>query len=154
MKQHVNSDTLIDYLHHELSPGEDAEVLAHLQNCEACTQELNIEASITDRLRATARATQLEIPAGMRGAIMARIADCRRTPWESLRAWTRPLIVVPVAAALATAAFFLGPARLSQSHATRVPVSYYLQQYAAHAQQNPLADRGVAIMASFEDGAR
>lgn len=154
MKQHLNSAILIDYLHHELSPSEDAEVLAHLQSCQACTQELNIEASITDRLRATARAAQMEMPAGMRSAIMARIAEQRPNPWEALRAWLRPLVVVPVAAAVATAAFLLGPALSPAPSTNRVPVSYYLQQYAAHAQQNPLADRSTAIMASFDDGAR
>jgi anti-sigma factor RsiW len=151
--KHLNSTTLIDYLHHELSPSEDAEVLAHLQSCESCSQELNIEASITDRLRATAKATQLEMPPGMRNAIVARIAAHRPTPWEALRALVRPLIVVPVAAALATAAFLLAPA-ISPPSTARVPVSYYLRQYAAHAGQNPLADRGTAIMASFDDGAR
>lgn len=154
MKQHLNAATLIDYLHHELSPSEDADVLAHLQSCEACTQELNIEASITDRLRATARAAELEMPAGMRGAIMARIAEQRPSPWEALRAWLRPVIVVPVAAAVATAAFLFGPALNPPASNPRLPVSYYLQQYAAHAEQNPLADRSTAIMASFDDGAR
>jgi anti-sigma factor (TIGR02949 family) len=152
MKQHLNSTTLIDYLHHELPPGDDAEVLAHLQSCEACSQELNVEASISERLRESARESDLEVPAGLRSAIMARIAAQRQSPWYALRSLVRPLIVVPVAAALATAAFLLGPALLPQSPG--VPVSYYLQQYADHARQNPLADRGIAIMASFDNGAR
>ncbi|MGH7659664.1 MAG: anti-sigma factor family protein [Vulcanimicrobiaceae bacterium] len=154
MKQHVSSATLIDYLHHELSPSEDAEVLAHLHSCEACTREMDLEASIADRLRATARATEMEMPAGMHAAIMARIAQHRPTAWEALGAWARPLVFVPVAAAVAAAAFLLVPALSPPPAPARVPVSYYLQQYAAHAQQNPLADRGSAIMASFDDGAR
>jgi anti-sigma factor (TIGR02949 family) len=154
MKQHLNSTTLIDYLHHELPPSEDAEALAHLQSCEACSQELNVEASISDRLRASAREADLEVPAGLRSAIMARIAAQRQSPWQSLRSLVRPLVIVPVAAALATAAFLLGPVLLPQSSHAGVPVSYYLQQYADHAGQNPLADRGIAIMASFDDGAR
>jgi negative regulator of sigma E activity len=85
---------------------------------------------------------------------LARIAEHRPSPWEALRAWARPLIVVPVAAAVAGAAFFIVPALSPPPATARVPVSYYLQQYAVHAQQNPLADRGTAIMASFDDGAR
>lgn len=155
MMHHIDIDTLIDYLHHELSPSDDAKVLAHLENCEACARELDVEASITDRLRAAARSEELEPAASMRNAILKRIADLRPSPWERLGAWARPLAVVPVAAALAAAAFFLGPAIGQQTPPKdALPVSYYMQQYAVHAQQNPLSDRGTMVMTSFDDGAR
>jgi len=152
--KHLQIDTIIDYLHHELAPGDDAEVLAHLEACADCTAELNVEASITDRMRAAARAEELEVPSGLRSAILTRIAGQRRGLLESLRGWVQPLVFVPVAAAVAAAAIFFFPAHTPPSSQSGLPVSFYLQQYAVHAQQNPLADRGTAIMASFDDTAR
>ncbi len=107
--QHLTSDLLIDYLHHELGPADDARVLAHLEMCEECKPELNVEATITDRLRAIARAEELELPLGMQSAIMARIADLQPNPWQSLRRFLRPIVIVPFAAAVAAGAFFLTP---------------------------------------------
>lgn len=153
MNQHINSDTLIDYLHHELSPSEDARVLSHLEACESCAREMNVEASIGDRLRSAARLQELELPLGMRSAILARIAEEARRPWDRLAAWLRPAIIGSVAAAVAAAAFYVGPT-LQGARSNALPVSYYMQQYAVHAQQNPLADRGTMVLSSFNDGAR
>ena len=144
MMKHLTSETLIDYLHRELSPAEDARVLAHLEECVECTRELNAEATITDQLRAAARASELELPLGMRGAIIARIAnqDSRQ------RRWLSPFLLVPVAAAFAVAAFFLSP--MSQApQSAALPVSYYFEQHAAGAQESPLGDHGAMIMSSL-----
>jgi anti-sigma factor (TIGR02949 family) len=151
--QHLNPDVLIDYLHHELPPGQDAKVLAHLEACARCARELDVEASITDRLRAAARADELELPLGMRSAIIARISAVRPNPWDRLSAVFRPVVLLPVAAVLTAVAIFVGPVLQPQQN-TALPVSYYLQQYAVHSQQNPLADRGTVIMSSFDDGPR
>lgn len=154
MMHHLNSDTLIDYLHRELSPAEDARVLSHLESCELCAGELQIEATLTERLRSAARVAEVELPLGMQSAIMARIAAIRANPWERFASWLRPIVVVPVAAALAAGAFFLSPLQQQAPARAALPVSYYLQQYAVHAQQNPLADHGTIIMSSFDDDAR
>ncbi|MBV8331658.1 MAG: zf-HC2 domain-containing protein [Candidatus Eremiobacteraeota bacterium] len=146
--QHLTSEILIDYLHHELSPAEDARVLAHIEHCDVCTRELNVEASITDRLRTIARAEELELPLGLRSAIMARIASQNVRPATLLRRWLAPALLVPVAAAAAAAAFFLSPGPQT-TQAAALPVSYYLEQHAVQAQANPLGDRGAIMLTSF-----
>lgn len=145
--QHLNIDTLIDYQRGELAPGDDAAVLAHLEACAVCTREFNAESALVERLRTEARAAELELPLGMRSAIMARIAASAPTPFERIAAWLRPIVVVPVLAAVAAAAFFLFPMTQHQAAPpAAMPVSYYLEEHAAHAQENPIADRSAAVM--------
>lgn len=149
--QHLSSETLIDYLHHELAPGEDARVLAHLESCATCTRELNIEASITDRLRAVAQAEELDLPLGLRSAILSRIASDEVGPAAALRRWLRPVLLVPLGAAVAAAVFFLSPVLAPQTTQTAaLPVSYYLEQHAVQAQGNPLGDRGAMMLTSLD----
>ncbi|HEY1727357.1 MAG TPA: zf-HC2 domain-containing protein [Candidatus Baltobacteraceae bacterium] len=148
--QHLTSDLLIDYLHHELGPADDARVLAHLETCEECKHELNVEATITDRLRAVARAEELDLPLGMQSAIMARIADLRPNRWHALHKFLRPIVIVPFAAAIAAGAFFLTPVLSPPaSQSAGLPVSYYLQEHDVRAQENPLGDRSAVILSSL-----
>lgn len=148
--QHLTSDTLIDYLHHELGPADDARVLAHLESCEACTRELNLEATITDRLRAMAQVEELDVPLGLQSAIMTRIAGEQRGLRQSLRRFLRPVVIVPFAAAVAAGAFFLTPVLAPpNSPSAALPVSYYLQEHDVRAQENPLGDRSAAILSSL-----
>ncbi|MGA3037145.1 MAG: zf-HC2 domain-containing protein [Vulcanimicrobiaceae bacterium] len=148
--QHLTSDLLTDYLHHELAPADDARVLAHLETCEECKRELDIEATITDRLRAIARAEELELPLGMQSAIMARIAGLRPAPWQTLRRFLRPIVIVPFAAAVAAGTFFLTPVLSPPTSASAaLPVSYYLQEHDVRAQENPLGDRSAVILSSL-----
>jgi anti-sigma factor RsiW len=157
--QHLTSETLIDYLHHELAADEDARVLAHLAACELCSRELNVEATITDRLRAVAHSEELELPFGMQSAIMARIASERSAGVGTLHRFLRPLVIVPFAAAAAAAAFFLTPV-LSPAPTTApaaLPVSYYIQQHDVREVDNPLGDHSTFILSSLnttDDGAR
>ncbi|MBV8602498.1 MAG: zf-HC2 domain-containing protein [Candidatus Eremiobacteraeota bacterium] len=145
--QHLGNDTIIDYLHRELAPGEDAAVLMHLEACADCSVRLNLESAIGGRLRAQAKAEELDLPLGMREAIMARIAAeaAAPTPWERLAAWLRPAVVVPVVAAAALAAVLI-PMGTQHAAAPTLPVMYYLEEHAAHAQENPLADRSATVM--------
>ncbi|HTX02167.1 MAG TPA: zf-HC2 domain-containing protein [Candidatus Acidoferrales bacterium] len=148
--QHLTSDLLIDYLHRELPPADDARVLAHLEACEECKRELNVEATITDRLRAMARAEDFDLPLGMHSRIMSRIADLQPPSWHGLRRFLRPIVIVPFAAAVAAGTFFLTPV-LSPSTApsAALPVSYYLQEHDVRAQDNPLGDRSAVILSSL-----
>jgi len=148
--QHLTSDTLIDYLHHELEPADDARVLAHLETCEDCKRELNVEATITDRLRAAARAEELELPPGFRSAIMARIAALQPSAWQSVLRFLRPVVVIPFAAAVAAGAFFLTPVLSPQTTSrAALPVSYYLQEHDVRADEYPLGDRSAVILSSL-----
>jgi anti-sigma factor RsiW len=152
MQDHLTNETLLDYLHRELSPGDDAQVLVHLEQCERCARELNVEAAIGDRLRATARSEELELPLGMRSAILARIAALAPAPVNALRSWLRPVVIVPVAASLAAGAILLGPVHSLQTapSSAALPVSYYLEEHAARSQENPLADHGTILLSSLE----
>jgi hypothetical protein len=148
--QHLTSDILIDYLHHELAPADDARVLAHLESCASCARELNVEATFTDRLRAVARAQELDLPLGFQSAIMARIASEKPGVWQSLGRLWRPVVIVPFAAAVAAGAFFLAPVLAPPSSpSAALPVSYYLQEHDVRAQENPLGDRSAVILSSL-----
>jgi len=157
---HLTPATLIDYLHRELPPGDDAKVLAHLEACSACTAELNAEAALSERLRAGARAETLDMPVGLRAAIFQRIGELEPTFWERLSAGLRPVVLVPLAVAAAASFLVFAPIRTHQPSTLTLPVSYYLEEHAAHVQENPLADRSAAIMMKpalvslADDGAR
>ena len=143
--QHLTNEKLIDYLHRELSPSEDAAVLAHLDACESCKRELNAEAAIAERLRADARADERELPLGLAAAIIARINESTPTPLEQLRAFLRPVVLVPLAGLIALAVIF-PLTHMGSTVAPGLPVTFYLEEHAAHAQENPLADRSSAVM--------
>ena len=155
--QHLNIETVIDYLHGELPPGEDASVFAHLEECATCTSELNREASLTEALRTAARAEELELPLGMKSAILARAAAETPGPLERFTRWLRPVVLVPLAgvAALAVGAFLI-PALEHSSPvlppSATLPVSYLLEEHAAHARENPLSDRSAAAMMTASTG--
>jgi anti-sigma factor RsiW len=137
MTTHYERETLIDYLHGALTPQADADVFAHLASCSTCNVLYDEEASLGELLRNAARAEELELPS----LVKARVWDAVRheTPsWaQRLRTSWGPRIAVPVAAALAIAAY-LGPAiRPSPPAAAGVNASYFLDEHNAQAQQNP-----------------
>jgi anti-sigma factor RsiW len=137
MTTHYERETLIDYLHGALTPHADAAVFAHLASCSACNALYDEEASLGELLRNAARAEELELPS----LVKARVWDAVRheTPsWaQRLRTSWGPRIAVPVAAALAIAAY-LGPTiRHSPPAIAGVSASYFLDEHNAQAQQNP-----------------
>ena len=135
MTQHYERESLIDYLHGALTPQADAAVFAHLEACGACNALYDEEASLGELLRSAARSEELELPS----LVKARVWDAVRheTPsWaQRLRTSWGPRIAVPVAAALAIAAY-LGP-NLRQQQPAGVSASYFLDEHSAQAQQNP-----------------
>jgi predicted anti-sigma-YlaC factor YlaD len=137
MTTHYDRETFIDYLHGALTPQADAAVFAHLTSCSACNALYDEEAALGELLRNAARAEELELPS----LVKARVWDAVRheTPsWaQRLRTSWGPRIAVPVAAALAIAAY-LGPiGHQSQPVAAGVNASYFLDEHNAQAQQNP-----------------
>ncbi|MEA2784410.1 MAG: hypothetical protein QOF71_514 [Candidatus Eremiobacteraeota bacterium] len=137
MTQHYERESLIDYLHGALTPQADAAVFAHLAACGACNALYDEEASLGEMLRNAAHAEELELPS----LVKARVWDAVRheTPsWaQRLRVSWGPRIAVPVAAALAIAAY-LGPTfRHPQPVAAGVNANYFLDEHNAQAQQNP-----------------
>jgi anti-sigma factor RsiW len=137
MTTHYDRETLIDYLHGALTPQADAGVFAHLESCAGCNAVYDEEAALGEALRSAGRAEELELPS----LVKARVWDAVRhesPSWaERLRSSWGPRIAVPVAAAVALAAY-IGPfGHHAQPVIAGVNASYFLDEHAAQAQQNP-----------------
>jgi predicted anti-sigma-YlaC factor YlaD len=149
---HYNADTLDDYLHGALGPERDAAIHAHLEACAPCCTLYDEAAQVRDWLRAAARAEEREFPS----LIKARVWEAVRSLpppvsfADRLRALWRPMIAVPVAAAIAIFAYVGVPGTHGQ--APGVAATYLLEEHAALASDNPLADRGLIVPASVVDG--
>ncbi|GAC1416564.1 MAG: hypothetical protein NVSMB5_06780 [Candidatus Velthaea sp.] len=148
--KHYTEDILIDYMHGEVSPAEDARIHTHLAGCDDCRAHYDAQASIGDLLRATARADEREFPSLIKARVWEAIRVQEPTVADRVRAFLRPAIALPVAAALAVAAYFGVPALHSNgaNSAPTVAAAFYLEEHAAEGQQNPLADH-TNINASF-----
>ncbi len=131
-QQHVTTEQLIDYLHGELAPGDDAEILQHLEHCGACALAYDEQARVSEALRAYARMSERELPQGVVNRIWDRIDREERSPsWGArIAAFWRPAIAVPVAALLVIGIFF-GYSATHRTPITTIDASYYLQDHAA-----------------------
>ena len=138
MTPHYDRDTLIDYLHRELAPEADAAVFEHLEACPACRALHDDEASFGEALRSFVSAGELELPSMVKARVWDQIRNERPSWVQRLRAWG-PAIAVPVAAAVALAAYIGTPVlRSGQNAPAGVAAAYYLDEHNAEAQQNPL----------------
>ena len=137
MTTHYDRETLIDYLHGALTPQADAGVFMHLEGCAACNALYDEEAAFGETLRSAALAEELELPS----LVKARVWDAvrRESPsWvQRLRSSWGPRIAVPVAAAVALAAYFGPIVRHPQPAVVGVNASLLLDQHNAQTQQNP-----------------
>ncbi len=139
MNQHLTTETIIDFLHNELASQDDARVHLHLAECAACQSVYETEAMLGETLRAAATAEQREMPSLVAAAVWQRIREARPGPLSRLAALLRPVVAVPVAAAIVAGAFFAS----SYGHAGGAPkidATYYLQAHAAQAGLSPLSD--------------
>jgi predicted anti-sigma-YlaC factor YlaD len=149
---HYTVEILEDYLHGALGPERDAEIHAHLEACAPCRGTYDEAAAVRDWLRSAARAEEREFPETIRTRVWAVIRHPEPTFMDRLRAAFRPAIAVPVAAVIAVAAFAGLPAvRSSGTPQAAVAASYLLEEHAAVAADNPLADRGLVVSASVPD---
>ncbi len=141
MNAHPNQELLIDYLHGELAPGEDAALLLHLDSCAACRARYQDEIELSESLRTYARVSEQELPAGVRNAVWAAIESTERAPsWsQQIAAWMRPAVAVPVAAALVVAAF-IGFSSTAHHNDTTIDAAYYLDDHAAITSAVPFSE--------------
>lgn len=151
MKQHLKNETIIDYLHGALSPQEDATVLAHIEACEVCRAEFNAEAALTEMLRSYAAQEERELPPTLKAHIWSRIRAAQPSPWDRIAAWLRPAVAVPVAAAIALAAYF-GTTYMTPPGAPSIEAAYYLQDHAALNSTIPFSDRSSITPVDIENG--
>ncbi|MBV9332939.1 MAG: zf-HC2 domain-containing protein, partial [Candidatus Eremiobacteraeota bacterium] len=104
---HPSIERIVDYLHGELSPAEDAAIYAHLATCPECDLKRSEELAITEALQAHARATEREMPPGLATRIRSTAASRQPTSWQRLFESLRPALLVP-AAAVAVLAIYVG----------------------------------------------
>jgi anti-sigma factor RsiW len=132
MNAHPNQEQLIDYLHGELAPGEDATLSQHLESCASCHARYREEVELSESLRAYARLSERELPAGVRNAVWMAVESGARAPSWSQRvaAWLHPAVAFPVAAALALAVF-IGFGSSAHHSGTTIDATYYLDDHAA-----------------------
>lgn len=141
MNQHLTNDTLIDYLHGELRPQEDALAHAHLVVCPTCRQARDAESGVTDFLRAGAAAEEHEFPSLVAAAVWQRIREAPPSPLARLSIFLRPAIAVPVAAVLLVGGWFASPLGHGSSGAVRsIDALYYFQAHAAQSARSPLSE--------------
>lgn len=153
---HYNADTLDDYIHRALGPERDATIHAHLETCRDCRALYDELAAVRDWVRSAARAEELEFPSIIKARVWERVREQPLQPSfaERLRALWRPMIAVPVAAVIA-GFVYLGIPGIHVGHGGGVPgiaATYLLEEHAALASDNPLADRGLIVPASVVEG--
>jgi predicted anti-sigma-YlaC factor YlaD len=144
MMQHLTTETLIDYIHAELAPAEDALVHTHLQTCGLCRSEYERETRLSDALRLAARESEQELPGMVKALIWEAVRAERPTLSARLAALLRPAVAVPALAVLLVATYFTSPLGHQQAAARMVDATYYLEQHAAEELQNPLGERNVS----------
>ncbi len=140
MNDHLSNDLLVDFVHRELSPADDAMAHAHLAGCVACREAYELEATLTEALRSAAKADEREFPSLVSAAVWDRIRHAEPGPFAKLAAWLRPAYALPVAAAVLIGGFFVSPLAHPAAHPT-IAASYYLEAHAAQSAITPLSER-------------
>lgn len=150
MKSHPSQEQLIDYLHRELAPDEDAALLLHLDDCASCNQRYQHEASLSESLRSFARASERELPAGVRASIWSALESSQRKPtWAArLGSWLRPVVAIPVAATFFIVALAGYESSLHRGGPT-IDAAYYLDDHAALTSAVPFSEGTIVPTALF-----
>jgi predicted anti-sigma-YlaC factor YlaD len=152
---HYDADILADYLHGEIAPEADAAVHAHLEACAGCRAVYDEAASVRDWLRAAARAEEQEFPATIKARVWETVRAAEPTLLDRLRAAFRPAIALPLAAAIAVFAYVGVPAFHAKGNGpAAIAATMLLEEHAAVAADNPLADHGLIVQASMLDDGR
>jgi len=156
MNQHLSADQLVDFIRGELTPQDDALAHGHLQTCPSCRSEYELEVSLTEALRAAARAEELEMPSAIKAAIWEQIRAAQPGPLARLSAFWRPALALPALAVLLVGGWFASPYAPHGPAAPTIDASYYLEAHAAQTSQTPLSEHSgsQAIETSMADGSR
>ncbi|HZZ64583.1 MAG TPA: zf-HC2 domain-containing protein [Candidatus Baltobacteraceae bacterium] len=152
MMQHIDNETLIDYMHGALPPQADAAVYAHMETCAQCREQFEAEAALTEMLHSYAAATERDFPSTLKAEIWSRVRSAQPSFWSRVRDNLRPAVFVPVAAALALAAYF-GSTLLSPHAPPSIEAAYYLQDHAALNTTVPFSDRNSSTPVDLQNGA-
>lgn len=141
--EHPSVETIIDYIHHELSPTDDAAIFEHFAQCPPCRAEYEAELRLGDALTSAAAAETLELPSMVKARIWEQARSERPGRWAAL---VQPLIALPAGAAIAAAIVFALQSTPSNTRTPMVGAQYYFDVHsAATRQENPLSDRSVPL---------
>jgi anti-sigma factor RsiW len=152
MKDHLTNETLIDYMHGALTPQEDAAVYAHMETCVSCRQEYDAEVALSETIREQARREERELPPMLKAELWQRIRAAQPTPAQRLFGWIRLPVAIPVAVAIAAAAYF-GPSVFGPQPAPAIEAAYYLQDHAALNNTVPFNDHNAVNPVDLETAA-
>lgn len=152
--EHLSTETLIDYLHRELDVASDAAVHVHLTQCASCARDYDVQARLSEALRAYGRESERELPQGVVNVIWDRIERESERPGllARLAALWRPAVALPAAAVIVVAAFFGYTATHREATTTTIDASYYLQDHAALTDTVPFSEGG-GVPESLRSGA-
>ena len=146
--QHPSTERIIDYIHGELLPAEDSALFAHFAECSDCRAEYETELQLTAALQSAAAAETLELPSVVKAEVWSRVRASETGGW---RAFLRPLIAVPVAAAIAFAVLFgVQNNAPKAAHPVVGAQAYFDVHNAATRQENPLTDRSAPVLDVIE----
>jgi anti-sigma factor RsiW len=154
---HPTNDILIDYLHGQLAPDEDAAIHAHLAGCLTCREQRDAELHLSEVLRAHARAQEREMPPHLPAKIRAAATQPRTAQGQLFSLVLRPVVAFPIAAAAALAIYFgFGTHGLhapADGPAT-IDAAYYLEDHMSLANSAPFAEGAVmpAVVATEQTG--
>jgi anti-sigma factor RsiW len=151
MTDHLTNETLIDYMHGALTPQEDAAVHAHMETCDVCRAEYDAEVALSEVLREQARREERELPAMFKAQLWDRIRSAQPSTAQRLFGWVRLSVAIPIAAAIALAAYF-APSVFG-SHPPTIEAAYYLQDHAALNNTVPFNDHGSVNPVDLETSA-
>lgn len=143
MNEHLSTDFLVDYVHGELAPTDDAFAHAHLASCAVCRSDYDAEISLSEVLRGAAASEEREMPSSIKAVIWEQIRAAKPGPLAVLATWLRPAIAVPVAALLVIGGFFASPLAHRPNTPT-IAAAYYFQTHANQASRTPLSERASA----------
>ena len=85
MTTHYDRDTLIDYLHGEMTAADDAAIHAHVAACGDCRTLRDEESALGDLLRAAAAADERELPSMVKAKIWDAVRREHGAQLEQLR---------------------------------------------------------------------
>jgi predicted anti-sigma-YlaC factor YlaD len=137
----------VDYLHGELAPEDDALAHAHLAACPECRRAYDVETSLTEAIRSAAKADEREMPSLISAFVWEQVRQAQPGPFARIAGWLRPVVAVPVAAALLLGGWFASPYAHPGATPPRIDAMYYLQAHAAQA-GSPLEQAGATTLES------
>jgi anti-sigma factor RsiW len=151
---HPSIEHIVEFLHGELSPAEDAAIHAHLAACPDCDAKRTEELAITETIRAYASAAERELPPGLATRIRSAAAQPQPGAWQRFLAGFRPVVMVPVAAVVAVAIYIGYDALHRASSPTRIQAAYYANTHVAMAANTPFGDAAPPVTLTSDDATR